>query len=284
MDDTLSTKLILRWLRLAPLALAALAAPACSGLREGTTATSFLNRARSSDPNIRYQAYENLGHANAYDDDEQKAKAVQVLCAALDSKREGIACRAILCRTLGELGDKSARASLIRSIEDPEPLVRQEACRALGKVGVREDAPILQRIMELDRFADCKIAALDGLGDLKADDVRVLEVLVHAMDDGDPAIRFSSLETLKKITGKDLGIEPKPWQKYVEERMAANPPPPNQPSFISRYLAPLRGRRNLGDTPPDPSVPAPQQRAATSWTKPDANVKPAQATVPSRPN
>ena len=194
----------------------------------GTTATSFLRKVESSrDPNERYKAYESLASTRCYDDEAQKVKAVQVLCGKLERRPGAIedwyepsATRAVICRTLGTLKHPAAREVLIKIINDPDPVVRAEACRALGKVGQTEDATVLARVMTADSWVDCRVAAIDALGDLKSSDPRINLYLVQTMgDDEDPAIRFASLGALKAITGKDLGVEEKPWKEFI----AANP-------------------------------------------------------------
>ena len=45
---------------------------------------------------------------------------------------------------------------------DAEGVVRVQACLALGKVGLPEDATVLARVMTLDVLEDCRIAAIEG--------------------------------------------------------------------------------------------------------------------------
>src|SRR4051812_10750294 len=81
------------------------AAAGCSMIGP-TTATSFLQRIETSkDPNERYKAYQSLASPRCYDDEGQKAKAVKVLVKRLEAGREPLATRAVICRTLGALGD-----------------------------------------------------------------------------------------------------------------------------------------------------------------------------------
>src|SRR4051812_3997710 len=151
----------------------------------GTTAASFLRQVRENpDPNARYIVYGKLASPNCYDDESQKQAAAAALVKVLEEGREPIASRAVICRTLGELRVASAREAIIKSLSDPElgarpepglrdeelraayGIVRQEACRALGKVGRPDDATILTRIMSVDPLEDCRIAAIEGLGEL----------------------------------------------------------------------------------------------------------------------
>ncbi len=209
----------------------------------GTTATSFMNRVRDSpDPNIRHLAYSKLANDNCFDDEAQKAEAARLLALKLDEKSEPVITRAVICRTLGEMGRPEARESLLRATLDPEPLIRAAACRALGKIGTAEDSVKLAHTMMVDGDADVQIAAIEGIKELKNPDPRVVTVLVDNMESPDPAIRLASYEALQRATGQDLGPEPEPWKKMVKEQVenAANaeamaedttsPPPTGSPA------------------------------------------------------
>jgi HEAT repeat protein len=185
----------------------------------GTTPKSFLRHVRSNpDPNIRYIAYSKLGHPDLYDNPSDKTEVVQTLVNKLDEGREPVAIRAVIIRTLGELGDRRARNAIVRVANNAnaEPMLKVEAYRALGKVGTAEDAMLLVRIMNADPLEDCRIAAIEGIGALKAQDPRIYHVLIEGMDHEDPAIRLESYQSLKKITGKDLGNTPEAWRRELE--------------------------------------------------------------------
>lgn len=202
---------------LAVLALLAASGPGCTGPL-GTTATHIMRSVKSSpDPNLRYQGYAKLGQARVYDDEAQKVEAVKMMSAALNSPTEPIVSRAVICRTLGELGRPEARPALRNALNDPEPAVRAAACRSLGKVGGPEDATELTRMMVADAAPtpDCRIAAIEALGDLKANDPRIVEVLVDGLENPDPAIRLACLESLRTVTREDKGVDPKAWREYA---------------------------------------------------------------------
>jgi len=183
----------------------------------GTTARSFLGHIRQNpDPNIRYIAYSKLGGRDVFDNDEQKREAVETLIEKYENGNEPVAIRAIICRTLGELGDPKARDVLLKAVHHQEAVIKVEACRALGKVGRPEDATILAQIMSLDLLEDARIAAIEGLADLKSDDPRIYRVLVDALEHEDPAIRLASLNTLRTVTGKDMGTEAGAWRRELQ--------------------------------------------------------------------
>ena len=182
-----------------------------------TTAASFLKQVNDErDPNIRYEAYNNLGALKCYDDEAQKGKAAEILVAKLHGNTEPTATRAVICRTLGKLRRPEAREAILAATNDEDPLVRSEACRALGRVGQSEDATILARVMTLDVAGECRVAAIESLGELKSKDRRITEYLVTGMQHDDPAIRVAALGALREITGKDLGVDALAWKQYVE--------------------------------------------------------------------
>jgi hypothetical protein len=217
MDDASLSKT--RWRRLlAGMAVCAFAVAAGCSTYIGTTPKSFLHEAKDNvDPNIRYIAYAKLGSPTIYENPAQKEQAIELLVTKLQEGREPVAVRAVMIRSLGNLGDRRGRQEVIKGVNDLEnAVVRVEACRALGKVGRPEDATLLAKIMTVDKLEDCRIAAIEGLGMLKANDPRIYQVLLDGMDHDDPAIRLESLRALREITGKDFGIDPAAWRRGLE--------------------------------------------------------------------
>jgi HEAT repeat protein len=184
----------------------------------GTTSKSFIREAREKrDPNVRYIAYAKLGTPSAYENEAQKDEAVRLLVSKLREGKEPVAVRAVIVRSLGRLGDRRARREIIKAANDVEnAVIRVEACRALGKVGMPEDATLLARIMTVDKLEDCRIAAIEGLGILKAKDARIYGILFDGMENDDPAIRLECLRSLRAMTGKDFGIDPAAWRRGLE--------------------------------------------------------------------
>ncbi len=168
----------------------------------GTTARSFLMHVKSNpDPNIRYVAYSKLGSKDLYDNPEQKSEAVATLIDKYQNGKEPVAIRAVICRTLGELGDPSARGVLLQAVHHQEAVIKIEACRALGKVGrppgavqvVQRDRAGLDvgadahRLGGTDQHSDAPVATrgeqvglgLVGLGGLHVADGTVVDPASH---------------------------------------------------------------------------------------------------------
>lgn len=191
-----------------------------SGL--GTTASSAMRVVRESpDPNLRHRAYMRLAEKDRYVRDDQYAEAATLLVGRLQSGKEPVASRAAICRTLGELGRPEGREGLLAVIGDENPIIRAEACRALGKIGKPEDAGELSRVMAADHSGECRIAAIEALGELRESDPRVEQMLVEGMKNDDPAVRLAALRSLRTLTGENLGVDPEPWAEHVDARLAS---------------------------------------------------------------
>ena len=209
--------------RIAAISLLAAVGMVTSGLGcaqpVGTTAASMLRKIRESDdPNLRHLAYGKLGAVRVYDNDQEKIEAADLLASRLIDGKEPVASRAVICHTLGQLRRHEAREALIRAVSDPEPPVRAAACLALGRCGEGSDSTILAKIMTIDPVDDVKIAAIEGLGELKSGDVRIDIKLLDGMEDPDPAVRLASYEAIRTLTGKDFGRAPADWKKYVSDK------------------------------------------------------------------
>jgi HEAT repeat protein len=225
--------------------LAALvSSPGCAN-HIGTTAASFLRRAQEDpSPDVRNLAYRKLANPNCFDNDSQRIEAVRVLGKALDERREPVVTRAVICRTLGEIGRPEAREPLLNAVNDNQALVRAAACRALGKVGTGEDAVTLAQVMAADHDPDCRIAAIEGIREIRQPDPRVYVVLVGGLENTDPAVRLSSYEALQTLSGQNLGPDAKAWRTWALAQNGGTPAGgTSQPSDaeVSRVAGPDLG-------------------------------------------
>jgi hypothetical protein len=248
--------------------LLGLFAGCASGL--GTTASSAMRVVRESpDPNLRHLAYMRLAEKDRYVRDDQFAEAATLLVNRLQSGKEPVASRAAICRTLGELGRPEGREGLLAAVRDDNPIIRAEACRSLGKIGRPEDASELSRVMAADSSGECRIAAIEALGELRESDPRVEQMLVDGMKNEDPAIRLAALRSLRSLTGKDLGVDPEPWAEHVEARLA------------SLNASPAAGPTDTTAPPVLSGVPNAPERMAGAPPIGDAAVAPTAASDPS---
>ena len=215
--------------------LAVVAAAAGCSTYVGTTAKSFLNHVRTDpDPNARYLAYSKLGSSDAYDTEEQKREAVDTLIEKFERGNEPVASRAMICRTLGELRDPRAHDLLVKAASNSEAVIKIEACRALGKVGRPEDATVLAQTMTLDNLEDARIAAIEGLADLKSKDPRISRCCSTAWSTRTRPSDSPRSNALRKLTRKDLGTDPADWKRELKPLIAGADAPVLTPSSRGR--------------------------------------------------
>ncbi len=242
--------------------IALLFAAACTPVT-GTTAVSQMLRIRNdTDPNLRYLAYDKLADPRCYDHPQQKHEAALLLIKKYQEGREPDATRAIICRTLGVLRDPAARDVLAAAANDPKAVVRVQGLRALGSVGKPEDATILVRAMVADTLNDCKIAAVEGLGELKSSDPRINQVLVSNIENDDPAIRRAVYLSLCKISGTDLGGEIKPWEEWLARQQPKDDA--SKKETAAAAAPPVEKARVKTSSTPRPRL---SQLAARAWKR-----------------
>jgi len=257
----------------------------CQATR-GRQFARWLDNVASPDPNVRYASYEALGRLGDAAPAATRFEAVRLLASRLTNGGEPAASRAALCRALGQLGVEPpgssspevrspvARKAILKALDDPSPLVREQACRALGRVGQPEDAIRLAQIMNVDRIGECRLAAIEALGVLRIRDPRVLSLLVEGMEHEDPAIRLASVQSLRSIAGQDLGLNAADWKRWLE---AGGPNGHNEAGGTGSSASMLAGSQT---TPPrsslDPAVRPTHSAAgaATTNESPPASLPP----------
>ena len=88
----------------------------------------------------------------------------------------------------------AAKPLFINSIQDPSPEVQVAAIQAAGRLGLQEVSPTLFRLLQNDASPMVKIAALDALQQIKAENMDA--VLEMALSDKNSDVRAKALELL----------------------------------------------------------------------------------------
>ena len=136
-------------------------------------------------------------------------------------------------------------------------MIKVEACRALGKVGRPEDATVLAQMMTLDNLEDARIAAIEGLAELKTQGPADLSrCCVDGMEHEDPAIRLASLNALRKLTRKDQGTDPAAWRRELKPMIAGA----DAAGAHAKSPRPARHRPAIASAPPRPGTLRPSGR------------------------
>jgi HEAT repeat protein len=107
--------------------------------------------------------------------------------------------------------------------------VRIAACQAWGELGGTEAMETLAEVVRREEDVDVRIAATKELGRFR--DPMVVSALGLVLNDSDPALQYSAVESLKSSTGRDFGDSVPAWRDFVAGR---SPDPSEAPSVVER--------------------------------------------------
>jgi len=120
-------------------------------------------------------------------------------------------------RALGTHGGPEHAAIFIAAMKDPDRLVRVEAARALQRVYNTGAIPVLIAAMneKNEPEADVRAEAADALGQYA--ERRVLTELIRTLTDPNLAVNYSTLASLRTLTGQDFGFDRVAWRAWTEK-------------------------------------------------------------------
>ncbi|MEX0825002.1 MAG: HEAT repeat domain-containing protein [Pirellulaceae bacterium] len=128
--------------------------------------------------------------------------------------------RHLAVRAAEKIAGAGALALIEEGLEDENLKVQMAACEVLGE---RPESAAMVRLAKtagssIDR--DVRQAALRALRRHEGEQVN--EALKLALADSDPAIRYTAIDSLKTVTGKDLGNRPDVWIAYLNGESVEN--------------------------------------------------------------
>jgi HEAT repeat protein len=150
---------------------------------------------------------------------EEKARISEQLVAAIRTEKDPVI-RMEIIHAIGAYPSKPADLVLKSAMGDPDFEVRTAACRALGKRHDEEAVQLLSVAMMSDVESDVRLTAARALGETQ--NPAAVKSLGDALNDNDPAMQYSAMTSLMKVTNKDLGYNVERWQQYVR---GENPAP-----------------------------------------------------------
>lgn len=137
-------------------------------------------------------------------------------------------------RGLARHGSPENAEIIAACLFDENVLVRREAARALQRIHNPEVVPSLlvairepdpsptARNTDTEKDAEVRAAAANALGQYAEN--RVVVGLIDAMADSQLSVNYNALESLRTLTGQNLGYDQKAWQEWysgVETAFAA---------------------------------------------------------------
>jgi hypothetical protein len=130
-----------------------------------------------------------------------------------DSDADG---RAALARALKKMQSRSSIPLLIRIAGGPDPFnVRIEAIDTLGRLGAKEAVPVMRDCLK-DADPSVRKFAATWISELGEATRPVFESLIAALEaavrNGEPEIARACVGSLKRLSGRNLGNDPRAWR------------------------------------------------------------------------
>jgi len=131
-----------------------------SGMGSPLAKEELIAALRDPSFDVRQEAISALGHIGRH------PAVVQALEEVLDY-RGLVELRYEALRSLGRLRSIGSAPLVVAVLEDPNPLLRASAARALGEMGHTASLPRLRAMLTDDDELDCRLAAASALGKMK---------------------------------------------------------------------------------------------------------------------
>ena len=163
--------------------------------------------------------------------DEQQRISAE-LTAAYQGEEDPLI-RVEIVRAAGRYSTPAAGSLLHSALDDSDANVRQVACEAWGRRGGPEAAAELARVLSSDVDKDVRLAAAQALGE--AGDRSAVAALGEVLAERDPAMQYVAVQSLREVTGEDLGNDVSRWREYVQREA----PPSSEPASLAER-APAR--------------------------------------------
>jgi HEAT repeat protein len=121
--------------------------------------------------------------------------------------------RRSLVQAIGALNDSYSNPTLLAAANDASPLVRIAAAEAWSRRPGETATPALSKLLIDDNDQDVRLAAAKALGNVRSP--QSLQLLSNALDDTNPALQLTVMESLRRVTGQELGNDVNTWFRYL---------------------------------------------------------------------
>lgn len=171
------------------------------------------------DPDERRWAVVKLGESSATDTDE----IVTGIGVVARTDRDPYV-RAAAVSVLGTVGDERTASWLARSLNDPHPIVRTTAAKAVRKLDwpvIAADDSVRVRMQKAlitnlgEDWLDQKIVSAEALDRFRQR--QVVEALIDQLDTRDIAVLSAVEGSLYTLTGQRLGDSRQKWLTWLEQ-------------------------------------------------------------------
>jgi hypothetical protein len=123
--------------------------------------------------------------------------------------------RIAIIHILATFDTPSSKAVLYAGLKDPESEIRITCCEAWSKHPSAETSRMLAETLSGDTDLDVRMAAAKALS--TAGDKQAVAALGRALEDSDPAMQYCAVNSLKQVTGKNLGNDVNAWRQLAQQ-------------------------------------------------------------------
>ncbi|MDQ7780287.1 MAG: HEAT repeat domain-containing protein [Planctomycetota bacterium] len=128
--------------------------------------------------------------------------------------------RATAAVIIGDFNWREGVPQLVRAVqEDPSPIVRTDACEALGKIQDVQSGPALAVALR-DPNEGVRRAAASALA--KVGERATIPALVNALEDEDYGVRLAACAALAVMTGQNLPPRKTAWEEWLAANRGPN--------------------------------------------------------------
>ncbi|HEX6962689.1 MAG TPA: HEAT repeat domain-containing protein [Lacipirellula sp.] len=178
-----------------------------------------VNRDKTSmiTPAMRMASIREFGPRGREADAAEQARICEQLAQQIRTEPDPIV-RKTIQETIAEFNTPLAGAVLLAGLNDEDMEVRMTCCRLLGRRGDQNAIGPLTKLVSSDPELDVQLAAVDALGEMKTP--AAIQGLAVALKDRDPAMQFAGVESMKKVSGEDLGNDVEAWRQYADNALS----------------------------------------------------------------
>lgn len=166
---------------------------------------------------------------------EQAEQVVVDLIRQLETEPDPLL-RQALIETAFAFDTPLAKKTPIAGLQDDDPHVRRICCRLLERSPTADSVPALAAVAKQDSDFDVRLAAVRALG--ASDTPSTRNALLVALEDNDPAMQLVGVESMKRLTGRDLGGDVSAYLALAKQSPAV---PPAAPATPATQLLPTTG-------------------------------------------
>jgi hypothetical protein len=172
-------------------------------------------------PAMRMASIREFGPRGRDADAAEQNRICEQLAQQIRTEPDPIVRKAIQ-ETIAEFQTPLANAVILAGLNDEDRDVRVTCCRLLGQRGDQNAIAPLSNLVSADTDLDVRLASVDALGEMKTP--AAVAGLSAALKDRDPALQFAGVESMKKVTGEELGNDVDAWRQYAARTMGATQP------------------------------------------------------------